>query len=302
MDSTVDARTTDSVDGPPPAGPEALGLEVGSAVGLAETAEAEFMWAMHEGAPDEAKQVLGMASRRVGGGVALVMRHDPTGGFWNKALGFGVTEPVTAELVAELADFYRSGGAPAMVLQIAPSALPADWDETCARHGIAAGNVWVKLLRPAEPALPEGQTDLHVDVVDRTSAADYARVFARGFEMPEEPHLLAMFGAVVTSGLGFTAYGAWDGDRLVSAAQLHVAGPAAAFCGAATLPDARGRGAQSAFMERRVADSRAAGCAWMSAETWQEADGAHNPSLHNMRRAGFVDIYDRRNWVWRNET
>ena len=72
-----------------------------------------------------------------------------------------------------------------------------------------------------------------------------------------------------------------------------------AFCGAATLEEARGRGAQSAFMERRVADARAAGCQWLSAETWQEFDGQHNPSLHNMLRAGFVEVYDRGNFIWR---
>ena len=42
-----------------------------------------------------------------------------------------------------------------------------------------------------------------------------------------------------------------DGDRLVAGANLHVAGAAAAFCGAATLPEARGRGAQSVFMQLR---------------------------------------------------
>jgi hypothetical protein len=39
----------------------------------------------------------------------------------------------------------------------------------------------------------------------------------------------------------------------------------------------------------------------MSAETWQETEGTHNSSLHNMKRAGFVELYDRRNWVWRRD-
>ena len=284
------------------AGPALLGLGIRQAVALTESAEAEFMWALHVGAPRETKRALGMASTRVGGGVALVMADDPTGGYWNKALGFGVTEPVTAGLVADIADFYRSTGAPVMCIQVAPSALPDDWDEICARHGIAAGSTWVKLLRSADlPATP-ARTDLRVEVVGADAAEAYGRVFAEGFGMPLEPQLLAMFASAATTGDGFTAYGAWDNDRLVAVANLHVAGPAGAFCGAATLPQARGRGAQSAFMERRVADARNAGCAWMSAETWQELDGAHNPSLHNMRRAGFVEVYDRRNWVWRRES
>ena len=301
MDSTCD--TSPSAAGVAPrSGPAGIGLEVADAVVVAESAEAEFMWAMHVGAPEETKQALGMASRRVAGGVALVMANDPTGGYWNKALGFGITEPVTADLVAELADFYRASGAPVMCIQVAPSLLPPDWDEICARHAIAAGATWAKLLRPAGVKPAPARSDLRIGVVDTASAHDYSQVFAEGFGMPHDRHLLAMFATAATSDNGFTAYGAWDADRLVAVANLHVAGPAAAFCGAATLPAARGRGAQSAFMERRIADARDAGCAWMSAETWQELDGAHNPSLHNMRRAGFVEVYDRRNWVWRRES
>ena len=135
--------------------------------------------------------------------------------------------------------------------------------------------------------------------MDATSADDYARVYARGFGMPEDPHLLRMFAAAATGSPGFIGYGVWDGDQLVAAAQLYLAGPVAAFCGAATLEEARGRGAQSTFMERRVMDSRAAGCQWLSAETWQEFDDNHNPSLHNMKRAGFVEVYDRGNFICR---
>ena len=302
---TEEAPVEQTSDGPPlsaepaPPGWESLGLDLASTVVLAETAEAEFMLALHDGAPAEARTTLGMRSERVAGGVAVVMAGDPTGGYWNKALGFGVTEPVTEDLVTHLVDLYASAGAPALCLQLAPSALPDDWDDVCARHGIVAGSVWAKLLRPAATPPTPSTTDLRVGRIGAEGADAYARVLAAGFGMPPEPHLLSMFAAAAAGGTGFTAYGAWDGDTLVAAATLHLTGAAAAFCGAATLPEARGRGAQSAFMRVRVEAARAAGCPWMSAETWQELEGSHNPSLHNMRRSGFVEVYDRRNWVWR---
>src|SRR6476620_1043404 len=96
----------------------ALGLDARAAMAIAETAEAEFMLALHDGAPAEARRALGMRSARVAGGVAVVMGRDPTGGYWNKALGFGVTEPVTEELVADLVELYASAGAPSLCLQI----------------------------------------------------------------------------------------------------------------------------------------------------------------------------------------
>ncbi|AXG13432.1 GCN5 family acetyltransferase [Intrasporangium calvum] len=262
-------------------------LTAAEATRLAESAEAEFMFALESAAPPEAQRALRMSQARLGGGVVLVMGEDPTGGYWNKALGFGVVGR------------FRTAGPPAGVLQVAPSALPEAWPDLCARHGITAGQVWAKLLRPAGLDPEPATTDLAVGAVGPSDADAYARVYARGFGMPEDPHLLTMFAAAAVGAGGFTAYGAWDGDRLVAAAQLHVAGPVAAFCGAATLEEARRRGAQSAFMQRRVGDARAAGCAWLSAETWQEGGEEHNPSLHNMRRAGFVEVYDRVNWVWR---
>lgn len=280
----------------------ALGLDPPAALAIAETAEAQFMLALNEGAPAGARDALGMRSARVAGGVAVVMARDPTGGYWNKALGFGVTEPVTEQLVAELVELYASAGTPSLCLQVAPAALPEDWDDICARHGILGESTWAKLLRPAATPATPARTDLRIGRVETRDADAYARVLAAGFGMPPEPHLLSMFAAAASGGTGFTAYGAWDGDDLVAVANLHVAGTTAAFCGAATLTGARGRGAQSAFMRVRVEAAQAAGCSWISAETWQEHGGAHNPSLHNLLRSGFVEVYDRRNWVWRPGT
>jgi len=265
----------------------------------AEAAEAEFMYALESGAPHPVKQRLGIATARLGGGVVLSMRHDPAGGYWNKALGLGITQPVTAGLVAEVLDFYRANGSAVACLQLAPDALPPDWDDTCAALGVRAGSNWVKLVRGTDPA-PEAPTDLDVRPVTQQSGREWAEVFCTGFGMPVGP-LSEMLAAVVGQP-GFHPLAAWDGDRVVAGANLFLTGDRASFCGAATLEEARGRGAQSAFFHRRVASAREAGCRVMVAETWAEAEGQHNPSLHNMRRAGFRDAYVRQNWVWRAPT
>ena len=141
-------------------------------------------------------------------------------------------------------------------------------------------------------------TDLRVAEVGPGDARAWAEVMCRGFGMPLGP-LVDMVAGVVGPDSPFVAYAAWDGDSLVAAANLMIAGDVAAFCGAATLPEARGRGAQSAFFERRVARAARAGCRWLSAETWKPtAETPHNPSLANMQRAGFDVAYERTNWTW----
>jgi GNAT superfamily N-acetyltransferase len=69
--------------------------------------------------------------------------------------------------------------------------------------------------------------------------------------------------------------------------------------GGATLPEARGRGAQSALLTARVRAATGEGCRWLVAETGAEGPGEHNPSLHNMVRVGFEPLYERANWLWR---
>lgn len=266
---------------------------------LAERAEADFMDAFARGAPAGAQRALGMAQARLGGVVVLAMAHDPTGGYWSKTLGFDAGSPATGDLVAEVLDRYRANGDAVATLQVPPLALPEDWPDVCARHGLTEGNTWVKLLRPADLDPAPARTDLRVGPAGPADAHDWSLAYCRGFGMPEHPALVDFFGAATDGTGGFHPWAAWDGDRLVAGANLHVAGPAAAFCGAATLPEARGRGAQSVFMQRRVEQARALGATWLSAETWAEREGQHNPSLHNMRRAGFVDAYERTNWVWR---
>ncbi len=266
---------------------------------LAEGAEAAFMYEFERGAPPGAQRELGMAQHRLGPVAVLAVRDDPTGGYWSKTLGFRADTPATDDLVGEVLDLYRGNGNTVAVLQVPPGALPEDWDDVCDRHGLVAGQTWVKLLRPADLDAAPAHTDLRIGPAGPADAHDWSVAYCRGFGMPEHPALIDFFGAATDGTHGFHPWAAWDGDRLVAGANLHVAGPAAAFCGAATLPEARGRGAQSVFMQRRVEHARELGAGWLSAETWKEGEGQHNPSLHNMRRAGFVDVYERTNFIWR---
>ncbi|MEU7676636.1 hypothetical protein AB0C42_17710 [Micromonospora taraxaci] len=261
---------------------------------LAELAEAEFMFRYESGASADVRGALGIRTARMGGGVVLSMRHDPTG-YWSKALGFGVDEPVTGELIAQVCDVYRAEGTPSAVIQIAPDRLPADWDEICARENITAGGVWVKLAGEID-ALKPGGTDLRVGPVPDESVHEWASVVLRCFGMPEE-HLGPMLAESVRDP-GFRPFAAWDGAEMVAAANLFVHGEVGSLNTGATLPTHRGRGAQSGLLAARVAAAAAAGCRWVTAETGRPAPGSSNPSLDNMRRLGMSPLYERRNWVW----
>jgi GNAT superfamily N-acetyltransferase len=263
------------------------------AMARAEHAEAAVMWRLLTGAPASVRARFGISARRIGGGVALAVTDDPTG-YWSKALGFGVSEPLTARVLAEVCRFYADSGVPAATVQVAPGALPPQWAELAAANGLEPASPWVKLQAPATEVRTSAPTDLRVGLVARDDADEWAHVLLRGFGFPpvQEP----LFGRALDP--AFTRVAAWDGPAMVAAASSFVEGDVVALFGASTLPSHRRRGAQSALLALRVREAVAAGARWVSAETGVESPDAPNPSLHNLRRAGLVDLYERQNWVW----
>ena len=262
---------------------------------MAETVEAEFMYAYESGAPSAVRAALGIATARIGGGVVLAMAGDP-GQYWNKALGFGVCEPVTAGLLDEIIGFYRAHGVQRATIQIAPSLLPPDWGGIRQAHGLSAGAVVVKLGADVDELDPQAATDLRVEPVWPGDAAQWAEVIVRGNGAPDE-RIAGMIAAGAAQP-GFQPYAAWAGGDLVAGANLLVRGLVGALNSAATLPGHRGRGAQSALIAARIEAARRAGCRWVTAEAALPAAGAVNPSLANLERAGLRGLYLRRDWIW----
>ncbi|MCP2264173.1 GNAT family N-acetyltransferase [Promicromonospora thailandica] len=263
---------------------------------LAETVEAEAMYAYVAQAPAATVEGLGTTTTRLGGGVVLSARLDPYD-YWSKAVGLGVTEPVTHDLVGEVIDFYRAQRTPTALFQIAPSLLPEDWDEIRAAHGLEPAGTWNKHAAPIDGLRTDAMTDLRVARVQEDDAAEWATVVATTFGM-DNPALVAMLTESVHTP-GCQLFAAWDGDTIVAGGALFLHGTTASLHSGATAPSHRGRGAQSALVAARIEAARAAGARWVVSETGKAAPGERNPSTENMRRAGVRVAYARPNWRWR---
>ena len=266
------------------------------AMRAAELGEAAYMEAAFAGTTAEMKSALRMSTARIGGGVVTVMADDPTGGFWSRVIGLGITEPVTASVVDEIISFAHASDASSLVWQIAPRA-GGPWEELLAARGARASAAWVKFAARPQDLHADASTDLRIAPIGAADARRSGEVMTEGFGMPMDSDLPTWCGTL--PGIpGFRAYGAWDDDELVATSCLFVSHAIGTLCGAATLPAYRGRGAQGALMARRIADAVDAGCEWITAETGTETPEDPNPSLHNMRRIGLVELYERRNWIW----
>jgi GNAT superfamily N-acetyltransferase len=270
-----------------------------------EQTEAESLAEFEDSATPGAKAALGMRELRVGGGVALAVPGDPTG-FWSKALGLGFTEPITVQLLEQVIEFFRAQGLSSATLQIAPDALPRDWAGLCGQLNISPGPLLVKLAgdlgsisgaiaaRGGVPAYLDA--GLRIEEVGTERAREWGSLMWGVFEFPHEHQVEMPVGTVGRP--GWQAFAVFSGDAMVAAANLRTAGRVGHLFGGTTLPEARGRGAQSALIAARAVAARAAGCDWLIGETTAEGPGERNSSLHNMARFGLSVRYAKRNWIW----
>jgi GNAT superfamily N-acetyltransferase len=267
---------------------------------LAERTEIEAYTDHVLAAPQPVRDLLGIAAARIGPVQALLIGNDPST-FFNRASGFGIDEPVTVDLVADVCDFFRAHAVPQGTLMIAPPLLPPDWAQIAANQNIVQGGRFVKLVgdlasmstMDSAAALAPG---LRVGRVDRDQALDFATVMMTTFGFTA-PGMIEMAAA----GVGrprWEQYAVWEGDRIVAIGSVFLNGECADMFGGATLPDARRRGAQSALLSIRTSAARAAGCRWIVAETGADGPGGRNVSLHNMLRTGFEPLYERVSWNW----
>jgi GNAT superfamily N-acetyltransferase len=281
---------------------EGISLITDIRAALAEGSEAEALYDFETGAPAAVRSSLGITAVRLGGGVVLSVREDPTD-FWSKALGFGFEEPVTADLVREICDFYREQGTSAANVQIISPALPDDWPDICAREHLTAGSATVKLVCDTDVAIARAEEgarlpeNVRVGLVEEDQAAEWASVMGQVFGMPDQR--IADLCASTVGRPGWYTYAVWDGTELAATGIMCAHKDTAQYFGGATLPHARRRGFQSALITARAQAAKAAGCRWLVTETGAEEPGEHNSSLHNLLRTGFSVLHERRTWIWR---
>jgi len=158
-------------------------------------------------------------------------------------------------------------------------------------RGFAPDYGWMKFSRGVSPR--RATSELSVAPVERARAGDFAAVVVGGYGLPEwaEP-----FAANVVERPGWSCYVAYDGDRPAGAGALYVEGSVGWLGLGATLPEYRGRGAQSAILAARIEDARRQGCGTVVTETGELADDRPSSSYRNIVRAGFREAGVRRNY------
>ncbi len=208
-----------------------------------------------------------------------------------QSFGLGLFEPVTRDGMAELEAFFHARGAPANH-EVSPLAGIETFALLVERgyRPIELGTVLVQ--RIAEPLEPRPAPGLAVRVCEGDDRAAWVDASVAGWsDDPAVASVIRSFVEIASRNRSMVHFVVEHGGTAVATGSLGIHDGIALLAGASTIPDARGRGAQSLLLTARIAEARRRGCdvALMVATPG-------STSQRNAERRGFQVAYSRTKW------
>jgi GNAT superfamily N-acetyltransferase len=229
-----------------------------------------------------------------GGATVLRVLEAPESPMLNRIVGLGVERPATPGDVDET--LAAMGAGLTFYVAVAPDAQPLVLSEWLRSRGLEPGWGWMAFHRDvADP--PPGETSLRLVRVDTAAEATaFARVARVSYGLPEavEPRLASAPGA------GWLCWLALQGDEPAAAGGLYAAEGVAYLGLAGTMPEFRGKGAQSALLAARIRYAAELGCDRIVTETGERRGDRPSNSYRNILRAGFTEERVTANWLGRS--
>ena len=208
-----------------------------------------------------------------------------------QTFGLGIFEELTESSLDTIERFFLDRGAH-VDHEVSPLAGVAALSLLCARRyrPIEISSV---MVRAVEQPAPESPATIKVRVPGPDEAQLWAEISAKGWahERPELMDFMRQFGAIAFAREHGPCFLAELDGHPAAAGALWIRDGVALFSGAATIPEMRRRGLQSALLEARMRYAFDRGCdlAMMVAEAGGE-------SQRNAERKGFRIAYTRTKW------
>jgi GNAT superfamily N-acetyltransferase len=234
-------------------------------------------------------EATGLPLLRIAGATCVASPKTPRLTLLNRVTGIGIERDVADEELDEIHAFYGVH-AERYAVALAPG-TSSRLVERLRMRGLLPGAGWMKFARSTTDAPPERETELKV--VEVNDARDFE--VAGGEELP--PEIGSLFAALPTIG-GWHCFVAYDGAQPVARAALCTHGGGVGWLGVAgTLPEHRGRGAQTALLGARLRRAAELGLQTVVTETDEIGEDGPGSSYRNILRAGFQEAYVRAHLV-----
>jgi GNAT superfamily N-acetyltransferase len=227
---------------------------------------------------------IGAGARQIGGGLCIRLDSMPDFAVFNRAMGLGLDEPSTEELVEAVLEFLEGTRS---YVSVSPEARPPELAGWLQERGLEPGYGWTKFVGRVSVSR-ESPTTLRIERVESGEA--FGAAVAGGFEMPD---VFRDWLTRLPGRKGWHCFVGFEGDEPAGAGALYVTGKIGWLGIGATLPEHRGKGAQSAIIARRIEAAAKLGCDVVVSETGKPVDGAAGASYRNLVRAGLEPVYVR---------
>jgi GNAT superfamily N-acetyltransferase len=236
----------------------------------------------------------GPRARRVGSARVLRADEAPDSPMLNRIAGLGVDIPATQE---DLDRALAAAAGTTCYIAFSPHARPRELPRWLSGRGLERSWGWRQFVRGVEDPPPAVRNGIElVEVSGRQEAETFARIVAGAYGLPAET--LPWLASVVRS--GWRSWLAVEDHEAVGAAALYADDGLGYLGFAGTLPEHRGRGAQSALLAGRIRHARKLGCRLVVTETGDRRPDRPSSSYRNIIRAGFEERHVVENWIRRS--
>jgi GNAT superfamily N-acetyltransferase len=259
---------------------------------LVENSEARAYASLIQAAPQAFLAAHGLRVVPVGSATAVVAQSVTNTVNMNRVIGLGVAEPATDAMIGQIVDIYGVQDL-SFGVELAPCAQPKELPDWLRARRMRRGGTTAIQFRPAK-LIESSACGLSVARAPASARESVAQICCDVFRMPPAAHGLIAATADIPKWRHWLAY---SGNSPVAAALSFVDSGVAWLGWDATLPEARGQGAQLALIAARVNDAVASGCKYVTAETPPNTSTNADPSYRNYERSGFSVAYERLTYV-----
>ena len=259
---------------------------------ISERVEQAALVDLHAAAPPSLRDALGLRLETVDGALVSMARRDPST-LLNRVVGVGLEKAATPGGVEKIRMLYEESGVRRFYLHLHPDARPSELRAWLVEAGWDRARGWMKFRREAA-APSEARSDLEIRRIGPEDGLAFGGIVAQGFGLTQTavPLLAELAGRS-----SWRLYLSFDGGTPAGAGAMFLHADVAWFDWAATLPEFRRRGSQSAIQGRRIRDALDLGCRAMLTTTGEAVPGDPQHSYHNILRAGFQPTDLRENFV-----
>ena len=263
-----------------------------------EAAEARAWIDLYAAASCDWSREVGHGSREIGG--ACVLHRAATGRrYFSRAIGLGVTAPVSEQAIDQILGLWRELGIEMFLLQSMPQCAPQAYEGWLRDRGLEPFDRQDRIVRGGEPASFEppdlGGRELTVERVDAASADEWSDYLQRMYRLDTGPWLPNLIGRP-----GWHEFVAREGGEIVAARGMYIGPDGLAWLGmdgpvhgTATqdyIPDA-------AICAAIVEQGLAHGARGFLADIEAPSDDMDAPAYDHFARLGFRRPCVRTHWT-----